>query len=141
MNAWRIWGALAGLSGASAVMVAAWISHGLASVIPADALMPALARAHSASQQHLLHTLALLGVALWCRMQPNRWLDAAAILFMTGIVLFSFGIYIIHLWWPALGQGSLRSVVPMGGMAFILGWLALVPAAIQARNPCADTLQ
>jgi len=141
MNTWRMWGALAGLSGASAVMIAAWISHGLASAIPADALTLALARAHSASQQHLVHTLALLGVALWCKMQPNRWLDVSAILLTAGIVLFSFGIYTLHLWWPALGQGSLRAVVQVGGMAFILGWLALVPAALQAHNRRADTLQ
>jgi len=91
-------------------------------------------RAHSATQQHLVHTLALLGVALWQRIQPSAWLDFAGLLFSAGIVLFSLGIYAIFLWWPALGHGGLRWLVPLGGVAFICGWLALAVAALGARR-------
>jgi len=134
MDGLRVYGAVAGLSGAAAVMMASWASHGLPASVPADALELALTRAHSATQQHLVHTLALLGAALWHRVRPSAWLSAAAVLFMLGIVLFSFGIYALHLWWPTLGSGRLRYLVPGGGMAFIFGWLALAAAALSARR-------
>jgi len=130
MNGLRMWGILAGVSGAVAVMIASWASHGLPAIIPPEALELARMRAQSASQQHLLHTLALLAVALWCRIQPSVWLDLAGLLFSTGIVLFSLGIYVLHLWWPELGSSGLRYLIPVGGVAFILGWLALVAAAL-----------
>jgi len=134
MNGLRIWGVLAGVSGAVAVMIASWASHGLPAIIPPEALELARLRAHSATQQHLVHTLALLGVALWSRIQPSLWLDLAGLLFSAGIVLFSLGIYALHLWWPGLGSGGLRWLVPMGGVAFILGWLALAVAALGVRR-------
>jgi len=131
MGGARIWGVLAGLSGAAVLVVASWVSHGLPEAIPQDGLELALTRAHSATQQHLLHTLALLALAIWCRMRPHGWLHVAGALFSTGIVLFSFGIYVLHLWWPELGSSGLRYLVPVGGMAFILGWLALAVAALR----------
>lgn len=127
----RFWGVLAGLSGAAAVAIAAWASHGLAQTLPAEQLPQALARAHAANQQHLIHSLALLGVAIWSRFQPSFWLNFAGLLFVGGIVLFAFGIYVLHLWWPALGHGTLRLIVPGGGIAFILGWLAIAIASLR----------
>lgn len=125
----RAWGVLAGLSGASAVAIAAWASHGLAASVEPDALARAVQQAGSATQQHLIHSLALLAVAVWARLHPGAWLHVAGVLFTVGILLFSFGIYVLHLWWPSLGGGGLRYLVPIGGMAFILGWLALAIAA------------
>jgi len=127
----RFWGTLAGLSGAVAVIVASWASHGLAQSVPPEALELAINRARTATQQHLLHTLAILGVGLWLSIQPGRsrfWLQLSASLFSSGILLFSGGIYVLHLWWPQLGAGGLRYIVPMGGIAFITGWLALAVA-------------
>jgi len=131
MQMTRLWGVVAGLSGAAALMLASWISHGLAASFSGDDLALALTRAHSANLQHLLHSLALLGVAVWLRVRPCAWLDVSAVLFSAGIVLFSFGIYVLHLWWPQLGNTGLRYLVPMGGMAFIFGWLALALAAMK----------
>jgi len=132
MKAVRCWGLLAGLSGASAVLIASWASHGLAHTVPPDALALALTRAHAATQQHLIHTLALLAIALWCAIrvkQSQFWLHLAGTFFGSGIMLFSLGIYVLHLWWPSLGTGPLRYLVPAGGIAFVLGWLTLAWAA------------
>jgi len=134
MNGLRLWGVLAGISGAVAVMIASWASHGLPAVIPPEALELARLRADSATRQHLVHTLALLGVALWSRVQPSAWLDLAGLLFSTGIVLFSLGIYALYLWWPGLGGNGLRWLVPVGGVSYILGWVALAAAALTARR-------
>jgi len=109
MNGLRVWGMLAGVSGAGAVMMASWASHGLPASVPPEALDLARLRAHSATQQHLIHSLALLGVALWHRVQPSIWLNIAGLLFSAGIVLFSIGIYALHLWcgWLALAVTAL----------------------------------
>lgn len=130
----RAWGVLAGLSGATAVAIAAWASHGLAQTVPPEQLAHALELARTATLYHLVHSLALLGVALWNRVQPGAWINFAGVLFVTGIACFCFGIYALHLWWPNLAQGGLRYLVPVGGVAFILGWLALTAAAL-SRPP------
>lgn len=127
----RVWGVLAGLSGATAVALAAWASHGMAHVVSPEQLELARVRAESASLQHLIHTLALLGVAVWSRVQPGLCLNLAGTLFLAGILLFSLGIFAMHLWWPALGTGGLRYLVPTGGISFILGWLALAAAGLR----------
>ncbi|TAH46883.1 MAG: DUF423 domain-containing protein [Gammaproteobacteria bacterium] len=126
----RLWGVLAGLSGALAVAIAAWASHGLEHVVAPELLARAAEQARTATLYHLIHTLALLGVALWSRMQSTAWLNLAGFLFATGIACFCLGIYALHLWWPAMGNGGLRYLVPVGGVAFILGWLALAAAAL-----------
>jgi len=142
MKAMRYWGLLAGLSGASAVLIASWASHGLAHSVPPEDMALALRRAHAASQQHWVHTLALLGIALWCGIgskQSQFWLHVAGSFFASGIVLFSLGIYVLHLWWPNIGLSTLRYVVPLGGIAFVLGWLSLARAAwvYGSRPDCA----
>lgn len=130
----RCWGTLAGLSGAMAVMVSAWASHGLARSLPPEVLARAITQAQSATHLHLIHSLALLGVAIWLRVQPNRWLHLAGALFVLGILFFSVGIYVMHLWWPVLGTGGLSRLVPLGGVCFILGWLALAVAGVSGRS-------
>lgn len=57
-------------------------------------------------------------------------MHGAAALMTAGIVCFSIGIYVLHLWWPSLGTTGLRNIVPLGGVAFILGWLLLAIAAV-----------
>jgi uncharacterized membrane protein YgdD (TMEM256/DUF423 family) len=113
------------------VAITAWASHGMVHSVPAELLPLAQLRAHSASLQQLIHTLALLGVAVWSRIQPSTWLNLAGTLYVAGIVLFSMGIYIMHIWWPQLGAGQWRYLVPAGGMSFILGWLALSMAGLR----------
>lgn len=130
----RIWAMLAGLSGALAVAVSAWASHGLARRFPPELLERAVQQAQSATRMHLVHSLLLLVLALWMQRQPGRWLDAAAVLCLAGIVLFCLGIYVLHLWWPPLGVTALRQLVPLGGVAFILAWLAAAAAAVRAGS-------
>ncbi len=69
----------------------------------------------------LIHALALLAVA-WA---GTRWASpaftAAGWLFVAGILLFSGSLYVLCLG----GIRGLGAVTPFGGVAFILGWLAL----------------
>jgi|GEM_PF-6450218 len=66
-----------------------------------------------------------------CNEEKSRQILAACgrKLFSSGIVLFSLGIYVLHVWWSHLGTGVVRYVVPAGGMAFVLAWLSVAWAA------------
>ncbi|THF66159.1 DUF423 domain-containing protein [Pseudothauera nasutitermitis] len=124
----RFWMTLTGLLGALGVAVAAWSSHGLPQFVAPDQLELAVERARAATLHHMLHTLALFGVALWSRTQATRWLDAAGTLFVLGIAGFSGGIYLIRLI-AGIHEGPILYIVPLGGICLILGWLALAAAA------------
>jgi uncharacterized membrane protein YgdD (TMEM256/DUF423 family) len=76
---------------------------------------------------HLVHALALL-VAAWAVTRwPGAATTAAGWLFLAGTVLFSGSLYALSL----SGLRALGAITPLGGVAFILGWLALVWAASQ----------
>lgn len=123
----RFWITLTGLLGAIGVGLAAWSSHGLSHFVTPEQLPLALERARAASLHHMLHTLALLGVALWSRQQPGPWLNIAGALFTLGILGFSGGIYFIRLI-AGIDDGAIIHLVPFGGFCLIFGWLALIAA-------------
>jgi uncharacterized membrane protein YgdD (TMEM256/DUF423 family) len=56
-----------------------------------------------------------------------RWLKLAAFAFILGIVLFSGSLYLLAL----SGIKWLGAITPIGGVAFIFGWLALIVAALK----------
>lgn len=129
----RIWITLTGLLGAIGVGVAAWSSHGLPSYIPAEQLPIALERARAANLHHMLHTLALFGVALWSRHSPSLILNLAGTLFVLGIAGFSGGIYLLRIF-AGIHEGPIINIVPFGGFCLIFGWLALVVAGWRERR-------
>lgn len=128
----RTWITLVSLFGTVGVALAAWSSHGLASFIPAEQLAVAAERARAASLHHLLHTLALFGVALWSRQAPSGWLNLAGGLFSLGILCFAGGIYVLRIF-AGIHTGPLINVVPFGGFCLIGGWLALGVAGWKSR--------
>ena len=84
-----------------------------------------LAVYHTAVQYHFWHALALVGVALAWPHAAQTWLRVAGWLFVAGLVLFCGSLY-------ALAFGAPRQAgfaTPLGGLAFILGWLAFAAAA------------
>lgn len=107
-----------------AVIIGAFAAHGLKQMLEAYAL----GLIQTAARYQMYHALALLllgAVSTTARFSP-RWTMFAAIAFSLGIVLFSGSLYILALsgtrWWGA--------ITPIGGLAFILGWLALIVAAL-----------
>ena len=119
----RIWIAIAGLAGASAVAMAAAASHGTA-----DRLAPAaLAALRSGVQMHGWHALALFGVGLWAP-HGGRLAHAAGAAFALGLLLFCVAVYSL-----ALGGPAITALAPVGGTLLILGWLLLAASALRAR--------
>jgi len=86
---------------------------------------------HTAVQYHFWHALGLLAVGLSGFYFQEIWLKAAGWLFVVGVVLFSGSLYALALGAPRW----LGAVTPLGGLAFILGWLAFAGAVIFSRTP------
>ncbi|MGN6705207.1 MAG: DUF423 domain-containing protein [Rhodanobacter sp.] len=105
---------LVGFAGASAVLLGAFGAHALRGVLDARAVE----LWHTAVEYHAWHALALALAAGLGRGRGARVVMAA---FVAGIVLFSGSLY-------ALALGAPRWVgiiTPFGGLAFVVGWLAL----------------
>ena len=114
------WLAVAAVLGAVGVVLGAFGAHGLR-----ERLEPAqLASWGTAVQYHLLHSLALLALALYAS-HSGRAVTLPAGLWTAGVALFSGSIYLLvltELRW-------LGPVTPLGGLCLIAGWLALLALA------------
>ena len=84
-----------------------------------------LAIFETAVRYQMYHALALLGVGLWLERVPGPALEWAARLFVLGVVIFSGSLYGLVL----SGQRWLGAVTPVGGLALIAGWIAILLAA------------
>ena len=117
---------LAGLAGASGVIAGSLVAH-LHHAAEDAALLD------TAVRYHMYHALALLGLAALAAQnatagaRSGKWLAVAAWLFVAGIAFFSGGLYIR----AGFGHTPLDAIVPIGGLSFITGWLALVTGAFQ----------
>jgi uncharacterized membrane protein YgdD (TMEM256/DUF423 family) len=74
----------------------------------------------------LVHGLGIVLVAVLMQSAASRWLTAAGLLHMAGIACFCGSLYVL-----AYTGRSLGPVAPLGGLAFIGGWLALAVAAFR----------
>lgn len=128
----RLWMTLAGLFGATGVALSAWSAHGLAALVPAHELAQAISRASTANQFLLFHALALLGVAVAQRQTPSVWLNVAGALYVVGMLGFAGGLYGLRIV-AGIHSGPTVLIVPVGGSALILGWVALAMAGVRGR--------
>lgn len=111
---------IASVLGMLAVILGAFGAHGLEKV--AEPRM--LQRFHTGVEYQFYHTLALLGVGIMRRWANHRWLDYAGYAFISGIALFSGSLYLYVL----TGVSQIAMITPLGGVAFIVGWLLLALA-------------
>lgn len=118
----RPWVLIAALNGLLAVGLGAYSAHGLAGDAYAQSL------GERASQYQLMHALALLAADRLVA-EGRRLAHAAAGLFTLGVLLFSGSLYIKAI----TGSLAVPMVTPTGGLALMLGWLALAAAAIVGR--------
>ena len=70
---------------------------------------------------HMYHALALLAVAWASSRWPGGSITAAGWLFLAGTIIFSGSLYLLSL----TGLRWLGAITPVGGLAFLLGWLLL----------------
>jgi uncharacterized membrane protein YgdD (TMEM256/DUF423 family) len=124
----RIWIAVAALSGAAAVAADAVARHVLAGD-PARADLVA-----TGARYGLVHAAALLAAALLWQRTPG---GAARLLlalggwcFVAALALFSGTLYLL----AAAASPAVTPLVPVGGVLFIAGWVALLCWALVPRR-------
>lgn len=115
-------GAIAALA---AVIFGAFGAHALKSMLSASQLTSW----HTAVDYQFYHGLALLILPALRYAVSSRLLSTAGICFVAGIVLFSGSIYLLTLLeWRFLGP-----VTPLGGLFFMIGWVALITGVVKGK--------
>lgn len=110
---------LAGL----AVAAGAYGAHGAVSLGAQQAIW-----INKAARYQMYHGLALLMVSWACTQWPGgeRYFTGAGALFLFGVFCFSGSLYMM-----AFTGMDMGLMTPVGGMAFILGWLLLSAGALR----------
>ena len=122
----RYWIGLGAVLAAVAVAAGALGAHFLKDLVKREVLSAdQLASYETAVRYQMYHSLALVLVGLLLERGTSGLVQAAAIAFLLGIVLFSGGIY----GWLATGIKPLVHIVPIGGLIWIVGWLLLAVGA------------
>ncbi|QZP34110.1 DUF423 domain-containing protein [Pseudomonas sp. DR48] len=112
---------LAAFFGFTGVALGAFAAHGLKNRLTPEYLTIF----HTGVTYQLVHTLALLGVALLATQMPGRLITWAGASFAIGILLFSGSLYLLTI----TGVSKLGIITPFGGLAFLVGWFCLGLAA------------
>ncbi len=120
--------AIAAASGFLAVALGAFGAHALKARLPADLL----AVYHTAVQYQFWHTAALLVAGVLLLHYPQQvLLKYSGWAFILGIVVFCGSLYALAL----TGTRWLGAITPLGGVAFLAGWLLLAVAAFTRTAP------
>jgi uncharacterized membrane protein YgdD (TMEM256/DUF423 family) len=111
-----------------AVLSGAFAAHGLKTILDAQQLV----LFETAARYQMYHALALLvvGILASVRQFSESLLKLAAFAFILGIFLFCGSLYALAL----SGITWLGAITPLGGTAFLAGWLALMIAALKPAN-------
>ena len=120
----RVFFALGVVLAALGVAAGAFGAHALRGRLAPDLL----AVFETGVRYHLIHALVLLSVAWATTRWPGRATNIAGWLFLAGTVLFSGSLYALSV----SGIRALGAIAPLGGAAFIAGWLVLAWAVWQA---------
>jgi uncharacterized membrane protein YgdD (TMEM256/DUF423 family) len=122
----RIFLGIGATLGFTAVTLGAFASHVLKSRIDSEML-----RVFEVGvQYHIYHSLAILLVAALAASNTSIKLTLAGWLFCFGIVVFSGSLYVLAL----TGVKWLGAITPLGGVAFLAGWLCLLWAALGTKG-------
>jgi len=117
----RLFLIIGSLSGLIAVTAGAFGAHTLRDRISTDLL----AIFETGVRYQMYHALALLAVAWAITRWTNSLTVVAGWLFVAGTLIFSGSLYALSL----TGARWLGAIAPLGGVAFIGGWLCLALAA------------
>ena len=119
---WTVTGALLM---AAAVGLGAFGAHGLRSRLDAYSMSVY----EKAVFYHFVHALGILLVALLARTQAISLTGQARVswLLFVGILIFSGSLYVL----AVSGIRMLGAITPVGGLAFIAGWLVLAYEALR----------
>jgi uncharacterized membrane protein YgdD (TMEM256/DUF423 family) len=120
----RLFFALGCVSGFLAVGLGAFAAHALKARLSPELL----ATFEVGVRYQMYHALALLAVGWAATRWPGVAVNTSGWLFVAGTVIFSGSLYALSL----TGARWLGAITPIGGAAFLAGWLCLAWAAWKA---------
>ena len=130
------WCRIGAISGALAVVLGAFGAHGIAPT-PAEleqkspgevrVIERRMANYETAARYQMYHALSLLGVGVVATIGKSRprSLNVAGWSFLIGSLIFCGTLYVLGVGGPKW----LGMITPIGGLAFIAGWIALAVAS------------
>jgi len=117
---------LTAIAGFSGVLAGTFGAHGLKS-----RLLPEMLDTFEVGvRYHLIHAVALLGLAALRASVNRKWIVPVGWLFFIGIIIFAGSLYALAI----TGEKWLGMVTPFGGQLFLIGWLIIGVGAWRAKT-------
>ena len=114
---WTSWFGIGAMFSGLAVALGAFAAHGLKSRLSAYSLDVF----ETAVKYQMYHALALLALGLLASRIETTGVKVAGYSFTLGILIFSGSLYTLSL----TGIKWLGAITPIGGVAFLVGWISL----------------
>lgn len=121
MNRWVVLGCV---SGFISVAMGAFGAHALSETLSAKALSVY----QTAAQYQMYHSLALILLGVWSIQYPAASSTVPGWSFCSGLILFSGSLYALAL----TDIKILGAITPLGGLSFMVGWIAFAVLAWKA---------
>ena len=118
----KTWIIISAVSGFTAVAIGAFGAHGLR-----EKLTPEMLEVYKTGVLYqFIHTIVLLILSLTNFIKST----IPSILFLSGIILFSFSLYI----YSTSGIQFFAMITPVGGVCFLIGWLWIIVETIRVKG-------
>ena len=121
MNDKKMWIIISAVSGFTAVAIGAFGAHGLRENLSAEMLEVY----KTGVLYQFIHTIVILILSLTYFIKTK----IASIFFLSGIILFSFSLYI----YSTSGIQFFAIITPVGGVCFLIGWLWIIVETIKIK--------
>jgi len=122
MNNQKFWIAAAGLIGFSGVALGAFGAHRLSDQISAEML----SIYKTGVLYHLIHFVAILAIAFY----GNKLFYKSALMFVIGIIVFSFSLYI----YAQTSNTTFSMITPVGGIFLLIGWALIIFEGLKMKR-------
>jgi uncharacterized membrane protein YgdD (TMEM256/DUF423 family) len=122
MNNQKVWISVAGFIGFSGVALGAFGAHRLGDQISAEML----AIYKTGILYHLIHSVVILAIAFY----GNTKFYKSALMFVVGIILFSFSLYL----YAQSGNVTFAMITPVGGLFFLVGWVLIIYEGLKLKG-------
>lgn len=127
MNSQKVWIIIAGFIGFSGVALGAFGAHRLSDQLSSEML----SIYKTGVLYHLVHAIAILVISLY----GNKLFYKSALMFVIGILLFSFSLCI----YAQSGNTAFAIITPVGGVFLLIGWALIIYEGIRMRNKSQNT--
>ena len=118
--------------GALSVLLGAFAAHKLKDILEAQMLQTF----ETAVKYQMYHALAMLGLFLFSKQNPHKYINWAFNSFLIGIVMFSGSLYFLCTR-NLLGIEGLKvlgPITPIGGLFFIAGWIFIALIGLKKKS-------